>query len=68
MLMGLTILHLSSGSADVVFGKFNPMEFVWLNTLKGNGEDHSYNITAGINGKTYLTGYVLKTLILILVE
>ena len=62
---GLTITPLyGSGSADVVFGKFNPNgNLFWLNTLKGNGEDHSYNITAGINGKTYLTGTFEDTLI-----
>lgn len=62
---GLTVTPIyGSGNADVVFGKFNPNgNLFWLNTLKGSGEDHSYNITAGINGKTYLTGTFEDTLI-----
>lgn len=62
---GLTVTPLyGSGNADVVFGKFNPNgNLFWLNTLMGSGEDHSYNITAGINGKVYLTGTFEDTLI-----
>ena len=62
---GLTVTPLyGSGNSDVVFGKFNPNgNLFWLNALMGSGEDHSYNITAGINGKVYLTGTFEDTLI-----
>ncbi len=50
---------------DVALGKFTPIgNLLWVSQIGGKGDEYSYNITADVNGFTYVTGTFNDTLII----
>lgn len=54
-----------NGHTDVALGKFTPIgNLLWVSQIGGKGDEYSYNITADVNGFTYVTGTFNDTLII----
>lgn len=54
-----------NGHADVVLGKFTPIgNLLWVSQIGGKGDEYAYNVTADVNGFTYVTGTFNDTLII----
>lgn len=54
-----------NGHTDVALGKFTPIgNLLWVSQIGGYGNEYAYNITADVNGFTYVTGTFNDTLVI----